>query len=173
MLFRSFARELSLKSNARSSKIENLKDLKQFAKECLFPSHGLILRQDEGIHEGIKKGIIEEELLFDYAQFLIEKNGYCFAETDMRAMYNPTRMEVIKRATEKLVSKIKRRCEKCLTPGFDIESVKIGLPCRVCGFKTRVVRAHTYSCKKCGHKQIEEFPNGMTEDPMFCDVCNP
>lgn len=48
----------------------------------------------------------------------------------MRAMFNPTRMEVIKRATEKLVSKIKRRCEKCETPGFDIDSVEIGLPFR-------------------------------------------
>jgi hypothetical protein len=162
-----------LKTNARSGKLENLVELKEFAKQALFPSHGLILRPCQNEFEGIKKGIIDEDVLMDYANFLIKKNGQCYVETDMRALFNPTRMAVIKRASENLILKMKNRCEKCITPGFDVVSVARGLPCRQCGFKTNSVAEHIYKCSKCSHTEIQRFPNGETEDPMYCDFCNP
>jgi hypothetical protein len=43
-----------------------------------------------------------------------------YVETDMRAMYNPSRMTVIQNATKKLVEKINSCCPNCNIPGFGI-----------------------------------------------------
>ncbi|RTY96888.1 hypothetical protein EKL98_16285, partial [Flavobacterium bomense] len=97
-----------------------------------------------------------------------------YIETDMRAMYNPTRMKVIEKAAFKLVDKIKSLCPKCRTPGFGIIDRREGLPCQQCHFPTRSTLSHIYSCQKCSYKKEEKYPNGkQTEDPMYCDICNP
>jgi hypothetical protein len=47
-----------------------------------------------------------------------------FVETDMRAMYNPSRMTVIQNATKK--EKINSCCPHCNIPGFGITDAKRG-----------------------------------------------
>lgn len=168
------AKELSTDTNFNGEEIKTEEQLKNFAERARFPTHGLIVRKAKDDFTEIVKGITEwEKLKTTFHQF-IEKYGTAFVETDMRAMYNPSRMQVIEKATKKLVDKINSRCPKCNTPGFGITDRKEGLPCSLCGFKTRSTLSYIYTCKKCSYTKEEMYPNKITEeDPMYCDVCNP
>jgi hypothetical protein len=168
------SRELSLETNFHGSEIKTLEELQEFATKSNFPSHGLILRKSKEDLEEITKGILDEKLLNDTFFKLIENYGTAYIETDMRAMFNPSRMKVIEKATLKLVDKIKSICPNCETPGFGIVDRKVGLRCNQCNFPTRSTLSYIYNCQKCNYKKEEEFPNGKkTEDPMYCDICNP
>jgi hypothetical protein len=167
------ARVLSTSTNAGSVEVQKLEELIQFAERVMFPSHGIILSGKKGEFKEMRKGIDDTELLHDYGNYLINKYGSCYAETDMRAMYNPTRMNVIERTTQRLVTKLNSFCSACGTPGFDVVSVTRGLPCIRCGFKTNSISEHIYKCSKCSYSEIQKFPNGETENPMYCDICNP
>ena len=168
------ARELSLETNFNGSEIKTKKELQEFAANSNFPSHGLILRKSKDDLGSIVKGITNEEQLNNTFFKLITNYGAAYIETDMRAMYNPSRMKVIEKATFKLVDKIKSLCPKCETPGFGIVDRKEGLPCYQCHFPTRSTLSYTYNCLKCSCKKEEKYPNGkQTEDPMYCDICNP
>ncbi len=92
----------------------------------------------------------------------------------MRTMFNPSRMAVIKAATQKLVDKIKSLCPKCKTPGFGVTDTKTGLPCDLCGMPTASIKRLVYQCKKCTYVIEKTPPDGrLTEDPTYCDFCNP
>jgi len=164
----------SMSTNFCGRFVDTYEDLLKFASDCHFPSHAMILRKDQGSKQDIFKGIVSEEQLFIAYSFLKNKYSLVFAETDMRALYNPSRMLVIESVFEKLISKINSVCPQCKTIGFDIIDFKTGLPCNQCGFKTRSVLAHLYQCKKCHHAEERSYPNSiLTEDPMYCDICNP
>lgn len=47
-----------------------------------------------------------------------------YAETGMKALYNPTRMTVIEKAIKKLIDKINSCCPQCNIPGFGITDAK-------------------------------------------------
>ena len=167
-------RELSLETNFNGSEIKTLEELQEFATKSNFPSHGLILRKSKEELEEITKGILNEKLLNETFFELIKNHGTAYIETDMRAMFNPSRMKVIEKATMKLVDKIKSLCPNCETPGFGVVDRKVGLRCYQCNFPTRSTLSYIYNCQKCNYKKEEEFPNGKkTEDPMYCDICNP
>jgi hypothetical protein len=167
-------RELSLETNFNGSEIKNEKELQEFATKASFPSHGLILRKSKDDLVDIVKGITNEEQLNKAFNTLITNYGIAYVETDMRAMYNPTRMKVIEKATFKLVDKIKSLCPKCETPGFGIMDRKEGLPCQQCRFPTHSTLSYIYSCQKCNYKKEDKYPNGkQTEDPTYCAICNP
>jgi hypothetical protein len=55
---------------------------------------------------------------------LLEKFNNLYVETDMRAMYNPSRMTVIQNATKKLVEKINSCCPQCNIPGLELQTLK-------------------------------------------------
>ena len=166
--------ETSLNTNFGGRMVDSFSDLLNFASDSKFPSHALILRKDEHSKENIFKGITTHDHLKEAYTFLFENYGTVFAETDMRAMYNPTRMFVIERVFEKLIEKINCKCPHCSTIGFDIVIYKRGLPCSQCGFKTNSILAHQYQCKKCNYNEDKIYPNGfLFEDPMYCDICNP
>ncbi|WP_425290025.1 DUF6671 family protein, partial [Shewanella algae] len=62
----------------------------------------------------------------------------------------------------------------CGTPGFSVTDSIIGLPCDYCGSPTRSPKAFVYTCSHCNYTEELLFPNGKeTEDPMYCDRCNP
>ncbi len=167
-------RELSLETNFNGGFVSDEIELKEFTERAKFPSHGLILRKSDIELIDVSKGITTwEELLTKYT-LLKEKYGKVYIETDMRAMYNPTRMEVIRKLTQKLVDKINSKCPNCSTPGFGVTDVKMGLPCQQCSFPTSSIKSHVYSCTVCDHSEEKLFPNGkLNEEPMFCDRCNP
>ena len=168
------ARELSLETNFNGSEIKNQNELQEFAANANFPSHGLILRKSKEDLGDIVKGITTVEQLNKAFDTFITQYGTAYVETDMRAMYNPTRMKVIEKATVKLVNKIKSLCPKCQTPGFGIVDRKEGLPCEQCHFPTRSTLSYLYCCQKCNFAKEDKYPNGkLFEDPMYCDFCNP
>jgi hypothetical protein len=167
-------KELSTTTNFNASEIGSLRALKEFANKVGFPSHGLILRQSKDDFKNIYKGITTWVKLIDAYNYLINHSDTIYVETDMRAMYNPTRRNVIQIATNKLIEKIKNNCPICKTPGFGITGVKEGLPCSACKAPTRSVLSHLYSCQKCNYEEFKVYPYDKTEeDPMYCDRCNP
>ncbi|PBQ30591.1 hypothetical protein CNR22_01985 [Sphingobacteriaceae bacterium] len=167
-------RELSVKTNFNGQKIKTETELIDFADRAKFPSHGLILRKSATSHSEIVKGITELSVLKDVFYDFVIRFGEVYIETDMRAMYNPTRMEVIESAAKKLADKIVSFCPQCFTPGFGVTNVKAGLPCMSCGFPTRSTLFHEYRCIKCHYTEDRKYPNGKkTEEPTFCDICNP
>lgn len=168
------SREISTDTNFNGNEIKNEVELLEFAAKAKFPSHGLILKPSEQNVLKIIKGIADEKVLKQSFHEMTKEFGTVYAETDMRALYNPTRMEVIKTATLKLVNAIKLQCPVCKTPGFVVSDAKIGLPCELCNMPTRSTLSFIYTCKKCNHSLEELYPHKKTsEDPTYCNFCNP
>ena len=167
-------RELSTETNFNCAEINSEKQLYEFSKRIKFPTHGLIIKKAKDDFGEIVKGITNSEKLNSTFQYFISKYGMAYVETDMRAMYNPTRMKVIESATLKLACKINTLCPNCAIPGFGITDSNQGLPCELCNFPTRSTLSYIHTCQKCNYKKEEKYPEGkQTEDPMYCDICNP
>jgi hypothetical protein len=174
------AREVSTETNFSSAEVSTEEELLKFAEQSLFPSHGLILSSPiETITYPTEKpffykGITSHEELLDKFKTIRKETQTVLVQTDMRALYNPTRMKTIVRACHKLIANIVSQCPSCLTPGFNVTEVLDGLPCSLCGRPTKSTLAHQYVCRRCGHKELRYYPNlKLEEDPTFCDYCNP
>lgn len=167
-------RELSTDTNFNGSEIKNHEELLLFAQRCRFPSHGLIVRKTKEDTSEIIKGITHHTTLLQAFDRLWASSDSVYVETDMRALYNPTRMKVIEKAAHKLAAKINARCPECQTPGFGVTDAKPGLPCSLCRRPTRSTLSYLYTCAHCHFVHEEKFPHHKyTEDPMYCDICNP
>lgn len=168
------SREISTQTNFNGKIIKTETELLDFAQQIQFPSHGLILRKSKSENTEIRKGITNIETLISVFRSMNSKYQSVFVETDMRAMYNPTRMTVIETATKKLIQKIQSVCPECNMPGFGITDSKSGLKCDLCGTPTRSILSYIYQCEHCGFSKEEMYPKKkQTEDPMYCDRCNP
>lgn len=168
------AMELSLATNFNAKSVCTIEELMDFAEASGFPEHGLILRKSADTYDEQLKGIVDEKELKRHFTQLINLYGQAYVETDMRAMYNPSRMSVIAQATEKLANLLKTECPNCQTPGFAVKEAIPGLPCSLCGLPTRSILVHRYSCQKCNFVEDKKYPNQKEqEDPMYCDFCNP
>lgn len=167
-------RVVSLDTNLYEACIANHQELEDFISKTKFPSHGIIIKAAKDDFVNMSKGITDYKMLLDNFNKLLPINGSCYLETDMRACFNPTRMEVIKQATERLILKIKSQCPQCDTPGYGVIQAIRGLPCKQCHSKTRSIIAHEYGCQKCDFTTKKMYPNNKEyEDPMYCDYCNP
>lgn len=168
------ARTLSLDTNFASETISNLPDLKAFAEKAQFPSHGIILKDNAHKPKVIYKNIDNWSDLEMAFYTLTQHQTDIIAETDMRAMRNPTRMKIIEQATAILVKKIKSTCPNCKEPGFEAIEILRGLPCENCNAPTRSPKTERFKCKKCTFEALFEISNDKKyEDPMYCDFCNP
>ncbi len=147
--------------------------LEEFARATGFPEHGIILKGEKE-NEPVKiLKTIDNWNALEKAFHKLESYTIT-AETDMRAMYNPRRMQVIAKAAQQLVEKIKSQCPNCMTPGFWISQHTYGLPCEWCGKPTHMVKSLIYQCRKCDYQQIKDRPDGKEfADPMYCYFCNP
>jgi ribosomal protein S27AE len=167
-------RELSTSTNFNGKEIRSEVELTEFVHLVNFPSHGVILRKTEGENEGIVKDMADFVQLKEAFRQLFSSFQSVYAETDMRAMNNPTRMQVIAIATEKLIEKINSLCPNCNLPGFGITDMKKRLKCSLCGSPTNSTLSHIYTCQHCDHKKEKMYPNLITaQDPMYCNYCNP
>jgi hypothetical protein len=147
-------REISTQTNFSGARIQTKEELLRFAIAAGFPSHGLILRKSKEDLVGMRKGIVDLKALESEADILLLKYGSAWVETDMRAVFNPMRMQVISRAAHRLSAKIRSHCPDCGCPGFGV--------------------TYIHSCLRCGHRKEEWYPHGKrVEDPMHCDNCNP
>lgn len=167
-------RLVSTRTNFAGTAVHSWEEARRFAETALFPSHALILRKKERQTDYLVKGINSWEHLQKEVVKCLALYGQAFLETDMRAMHNPTRMQVIKDTTEKLIETLRQSCPQCGTPGFAICAHEPGLPCDLCGQPTRSSLTYIYGCPKCAWREEKKFPHGkQTEDPMYCDYCNP
>ena len=84
----------SLETNFNHQTISNLEEAEEFGKKVGFPEHGLVISFDN-IYTGkteFIKGITSQENLINSVEIALKNtNGKFNIETDMRAMYNPTR----------------------------------------------------------------------------------
>jgi hypothetical protein len=168
------AKEISMETNFNGKLITNEADLLEFAEKVNFPSHAIILKSEETNYSKIIKGITDKNILLNSYNELKQEFKSVYAETDMRALFNPTRMKVIEKVTHKLVEKIKSLCPKCDFPGFDIVNAIPGLLCKNCSLPTRSTLSYLYKCEKCCFEKELMYPRGIKfEDPTFCDYCNP
>lgn len=167
-----WGREVSAATNYSHTDIDSGAALLDFAQRVSFPTHGVILRSTTPGRERIIKDLTDETALLAAWERLRVMGGSIRAETDMRAMRNPTRMQVIAQATQKLINKAMSRCPECSAPGYSITTIIHGLPCRWCGSPTRSAAGYQYRCAKCGYERTKPSERAY-EDPMYCDVCNP
>lgn len=145
-----------------------------FAASIGFPSHGLIVRKSKADNKNIIKGIINDAQLKQAFHDMYDGLNPVYVETDMRAMYNPTRMKIIEAATVKLIDKINSLCPQCNMPSFGVMDAKRGLICKLCGSPTNSILSYIYVCQHCQYTKEEMYPNkAKTEDPMYCNYCNP
>ena len=165
---------ISTETNFSQRSITHFDQAKEFALKIGFPKHGLIARVNaDSTH--IIKGITTLEQL-EEAILRLSKltENSIHLETDMRALYNPTRMKVIMQATQDLLQKINRCCPSCSTPGFELVEHTLGLPCDWCKSPTNQTLSHLYRCQKCGFEEEILFPQGArSADPAQCPYCNP
>ncbi|CAM3407359.1 DUF6671 domain-containing protein [Aequorivita lipolytica] len=172
--FEIIGRFFTEKTNFNHQKIEALFDLKEFTERIGFPEHGIIVKvrnkaNSEIIHKDFKDFIsLQSQVL----EFLTGGNTIS-AETDMRAMNNPTRMLAIGLATKNLLININSLCPECNAPGFSIIEAMRGLRCQLCNLPTKGVKAYIFSCQKCAFTCERKKEGIPFQDPTFCDYCNP
>lgn len=168
-------RFLTTQTNIYQQEISKLEDLEAFKASIGYPEHGLILKMEnleigqKFIYKDFKSSFqIKEKIENAFA-----KNYKITAETDMRAMNNPTRMLAIEQAVLNLIANCKSACPTCKIPGFSIQKAIAGLPCELCRAPTKSIKSFLHQCQHCDYQE-EHLKNGCTfEDPMFCDRCNP
>jgi len=170
--------EISTETNFNSQSVRTIEEAELFARKIGFPEHGLVVMLDakSSNSDEIFKGITTEEQLRESVTFALSKSsiGTVHIETDMRALYNPTRMQNIAKATRNLINKISQICPNCTCPGFDVIEQRRGLPCGLCRLPTSAIRSIIYQCQKCSFQQEKLFPHGVTTaDPAQCMYCNP
>ncbi len=168
--------EFSLETNFNHQTVNNLQAAEDFAVKIGFPEHGLVISFNHAGTQEIIKGINTAEQFLNSVNIGLSKstNGEIFIETDMRALYNPTRMKNIEKATLDLLNKIKSICPNCAVPGFVITERIPGLLCRVCHLPTSLINSVIYQCKKCGfHENKPNHSGKELADPSQCNYCNP
>ncbi|MGV0026948.1 DUF6671 family protein [Phormidesmis priestleyi] len=165
---------ISTETNFSQRSITSFDEAKEFALKIGFPEHGLIAKVNADSTQMIKGITTLEQLKEAIAKLSKLNTNIIHLETDMRAMYNPTRMKVITQATQDLLQKINHHCSRCLTPGFEIVEHKSGLLCDWCKSPTSQTLSYLYRCQKCGFEEEILFPNGTrSADPAQCSYCNP
>ncbi|QYO65121.1 DUF6671 family protein [Leptolyngbya sp. 7M] len=133
---------LSTETNFSQTQVKTLAEALEFAERVGFPQHGLVVIAGENAGtdmvtaDQIIKGIVTEADLVDALEWALAQTQTAWIETDMRAMYNPTRMQVIRQATENLIAKIKQFCPRCGRPGFEIRERKSTTPSSAVCFRS-------------------------------------
>ena len=167
-------RKVSLETNFAAKEFSDVGLFLQFLKQVQFPSHKIILKSSAVNAAEIHKDIETEKDAVRIFDLLVDKYGTVFVETDMRAMNNPTRMKVIKEATDQLIQKINSLCPECNQPGFSVSASVAGLLCSICNMPTKSILYQELSCSKCSFTTKNYYPRAIqVEDPMYCDYCNP
>lgn len=169
---------ISTDTNHQTQTVHSVEESLTFAQKIGFPEHGLVvLESAQGAPTTVMaKGITTQHHLEDAVSQALSQSptGTAHLETDMRALYNPTRMNVIAQATDDLLQVIGQRCPNCGCPGFSEIKRYPGLPCSLCYGPTSLTLAVVYGCQRCQFQHEEKFPDGQRfADPGQCLYCNP
>jgi hypothetical protein len=151
-------RKVSLKTNFAGKEILDITTFLSFLDQIQFPSHKVILKSSSENPFEFFKEITNKEEAVSVFKNLLSKYPNVYVETDMRAINNPTRMKVIKEATENLIEKVQSCFVKCGFPGFSIVESVSGLPCSSCNSPTKSTLYNVMTCSKCNHTENNYFP---------------
>lgn len=170
-----FVDELSTETNHDEIEFAPRDDLSAFLERINFPTHAVIV-QSKGERPTIFKGLNTwarlGQAIID--SFQMSSVPQVFLSTDMRASFNPTRMNVIKKAGEKLVSRLVTPCPSCSAIGFGISRSVRGLPCEDCGYPTQAIKQHVYTCVACDFEDVRNRHDNLKyASASECDRCNP
>lgn len=149
--------------------------LERFAQSEGFPSHHLVLRPQDQDDPRVIKGIADWAGLrqaFDECT-ATARNGQVFAELDLRAFANPTRMARIGEAAQDLLRRLQSTCPACDQPGYWVSQRIGGLPCGACKQPTKTYMSLEWACVSCSHRHIERRTDCLFAQPQHCEYCNP
>ena len=158
--------------------VRSFEDAYEFSLKKGFPEHRVVIKVNQSTRDinHMVKGIGTKEELENAVKSALKysKDGEIYIETDMRALYNPTRMRNIEAATNDLIKNIFNLCPICGWPDFKLIDIKKGLPCSWCGLPTKLALSYHYKCNKCGYAEEKLYPNDLKQaDPGNCQYCNP
>lgn len=168
-----FEHELTDKTNYQFHTLEAKDTYDYVLEKMLFPSHGVMVRALKN-NQIMAKGIHDIYTLQEALTKGFEYSDKVRIETDMRAMHNPTRMEMIAKVATKLAQRLNTHCPSCAKPGFAEKSFAGCLPCEWCGADTELYAKVVMSCLSCDYK--EERPREdqkRKSEPKYCQYCNP
>jgi hypothetical protein len=163
------ASKISTHTNYAQQSVATWQEVRSFAIDIGFPTHAVILRAPSTLHKGISDWKVLQETFEQLQAFTTSIQ----LQTDMRALFNPTRMKVIEETTQLLLDKINSTCPSCHFPGFGIQQRVAGLPCQLCNSPTSFTLKLIYSCQHCSYQSEKLFPDGDSCDPRYCNECNP
>lgn len=140
-------RHLTVETNFSYSEIKSIKDIEKLKTVIGFPEHGIILKTTNNDNtKTIYKEFKSPKDLDIIVHDALKAGRIIQAVTDMRAMYNPTRMLAIEKAVIDLIKNTKSVCPECKAPGFVIQKVIRGLPCALYHLTTKSAKAYVYGC---------------------------
>lgn len=150
-------------------------DLSEFLMRADFPHHALIVSPNAAGKSRYIKGIQDRESLdkaiSECAEFSLD--GSVIIESDLRAMYSPSRQKNIEQAAKLLALRVSNLCPECQMPGWGRIGFEKGLHCSDCGqHSADALRAEVLGCVKCQHQQIGKVLAQEIE-PAQCLFCNP
>lgn len=167
------AEDIGTTTNFAGTDVGSLADAIAFATRIGFPSHQLVLTVP-GAPLATVRGIGDRERLHAAVTRALREHGAARLTSDMRADRNPTRMQAIARAAERLAERAARRCPGCSWPGYGRLEVLPGLPCEACGEPTALALGERHGCARCDHRQdLPRVDGRTTADAGSCGFCNP
>lgn len=161
-------------TNFNGKRFDRWSDAIEFAKECLFPSHGIIVKAGAYDLSYLNKSCTTQTELEQAVQDCLHKHGQVYLETDMRAMRNPTRMQEIGTLAQKMATLLSTACPQCNQPGFGLEKSLPGLECELCFAPTHLEKSRIKCCSFCHY--AEAIPSSSPQQKasaQYCDFCNP
>lgn len=165
---------VSSDTNYRQQSVTSVAAAVEFAQQVGFPEHALVVMSPgEAAKAARYKGITEPQQLSAAVEAVLAAAPSAWLETDMRALYNPTRMRLIEQAARSLAQTFHQRCPACGWPGFSVRQKLPGLPCSLCGMPTLLIQSQRYRCQHCGYQQLRPVDGPASADPTYCPYCNP
>lgn len=135
-----------------------------------FPEHALMVRTARATAGGapspraraghlVAQGIVGDEALIAAVTWALESAGGARLEVDWQAHLNPTRMQVIARATEALTALVRSACLVCGHPGFGpafdgdfLRALRTRATCSGCGHSAPVPPRRVDAREAGGHE---------------------
>lgn len=164
---------ITQKTNYAMLTINKHTKIDDFLKRVQFPSHALIV-QTSSDNRVFAKGIKDLKTLIDHLTLGFKTEKELILATDMRAMMNPTRMEVIGELADKLALRIATPCSQCNRPGFGFKATRGALPCALCSSPTSFYEEEVWGCITCDYQEYKMRKDSLLKvDPTYCNYCNP
>jgi hypothetical protein len=150
-------------------------NLDAFFEQADFPNHRLIARPNKTLSQLAIKGLATEKKVQEALSVCSNESqdGMVLIESDLRAMYSPSRQKNIAQASALLAARVLAQCPDCLSPGWGKVDVERGLPCSDCQTDSEfALKREIFGCVRCEYREPGELLAKFAS-PSQCKVCNP